>query len=101
MAEETKRVFTVNGKEVRIRPRLPLSEGAKIPELLGKAASDDMRDWIPLFQLLLEPCELVANPADAASYDALDVFEEVYPLGEAVGNYALSRINAARQAAKN
>ena len=100
--EPIKREITIAGKRAKIRERIPLRDGSRIQTLMQAAGnSEELRDYVPIFALLLEPCELVPDPSDAAAYEEMDTFDIILPLVDWTGLYCLSRVAAAREAAKN
>lgn len=93
MATPSKTTFSVAGKNVKLKDRLPLKDGAKLPELASKANSNNLLDIVPVCALLIESWEFPGNPSDTASYDDLDIFTEITPLVKAVSEYISDRLN--------
>jgi hypothetical protein len=87
--------FTVAGKRITLRKRLPASEGGKIYGLLSAGSMDDMLSYAPFLALLIEAWGFEGDPRDVASYDALDVPGEFMPLIREVVNRWRARVDAA------
>lgn len=88
---------TINGKRVTMRRRLPNKEARQIFKLASEMASitEDTERAVPLAQLLIESWEFAGSPQEAASYEGLDIFDEMIPLAMALGEFVHARMIAA------
>lgn len=84
----------INGKKVWFKRRLPMKEGASLPALIKACESGSFEDQIAVCSVLIERWEFEGNPADPASYEPLDVFDEIAPLCQAAGRYISERFGA-------
>lgn len=83
---------TIAGKRVTFRERVPLKLGARLPKLAGEIDGEDFSTVVPVLQMLIESWEFEGDPADAASYDELDLFGEMIPLSNAMGTELTRRM---------
>jgi hypothetical protein len=72
--------YDVNGQTVTFRERYPLSENRDLLKAWGKANTNDAATFIPLWAKMIDSWTFEGDPADAKSYDALDVVSELWPL---------------------
>lgn len=87
--------FTLAGKTVTLRKRLPASEGGKVYALLQAGSMTDMLTYAPFLALLIEAWQFDGDPRDVASYDALDTPTELMPLISEVTRRWAARVDAA------
>lgn len=87
--------FTLAGKKVTLRARLPASEGGTVYALLQAGSMTDMLTYAPFLALLIEAWGFDGDPRDVASYDALDTPTELMPLISEVTRRWAARVDAA------
>jgi hypothetical protein len=82
---------TINGKRVVLKDALRGRDGWRVVDLLRKFADEKQvatyDDNCELMSLVVESWEFDGDPADPASYEALDTFREFNPLGFEVGTH--------------
>lgn len=82
---------TINGKRVVLKDALCGRDGWRVVELLRKFADPKQtatyEDNCEIMSLVVDSWEFDGDPADPASYDALDTFREFNPLGFEVGTH--------------
>lgn len=84
--------FTVNGKRVWLRKRLPLREQDALLELAAACSNTKPRTNIPVMARLIESWEFAGDPADPEAYEDLDLLDEFLPLVEIAGTYLAGRL---------
>lgn len=80
---------TIAGKRVTFRDRLPAKQNWDLIKTFQKFSDMDNLDFDQLarvFAAMVESWEFDGDPADIASYGALDTFSEFLPLMNAVGD---------------
>lgn len=87
--------FSIAGKKVTLRSRLPAREGGTIYKHLSAGDMTDMLTFAPFLGLLIESWEFEGDPRDAASYAELDVPSELMPLISEVTRRWAARVDAA------
>ncbi len=85
--------LVVAGHTVRMRERLPLKIGHRLPALLQACQDQDLNTQVTVLALVIESWDLPGDPTDPAAYEDLDVFTEMVPLATAVGERLLERLN--------
>lgn len=88
-------VYTVNGRQVTLKKRLPLREGQTLPALIHRASSGegDTAAQIEMGIMLIESWEFPGDPHDPESYQDLDLFDEFFPLRNALAEHVTARLN--------
>lgn len=81
----------INGKRVKLKERLPLRDGRRLPELM-QACTSDLGTQVPVLVLVVESWEFPGNPADPAAYEDLDIYTEVLPLANWAGEHLRERL---------
>jgi len=76
--------FTVAGKKVVLRERIPLGEGYDLVGLFTNFDANDLRTNIPIMTRLVESWEFEGDPSDSAAYDDLDTLTEFLPIAKRV-----------------
>lgn len=73
--------FTIAGKAVHLKRRVPLREGRMVSALLKHAQeTGDLLDQVPVACLMIESWEFPGDPSTPVAYDDLDTFGEFLPL---------------------
>lgn len=92
MPEQNDREFTINGKLITLKERVPLSKASDLPKLLEAVASD-LRAVARLGAVMIETWEFDGPPGDRKSYEDLDVTTEILPLARVLGEYINRRLD--------
>jgi hypothetical protein len=79
--------YTINGKRVVLKERLPLREYRGLPAIMVASKGEDYDSQVPVFCRLIDSWEFDGSPSDPASYEELDVISELAPLARAVVDY--------------
>lgn len=77
----------INGKQITFRARLTVREAKELPRLLKAIEGEDVDSQVAALCQVVEAWDFVGSPSDPASYDDLDIFEEVVPLVMAAIEY--------------
>lgn len=82
----------INGKRVVFLDKVPAKVGWNIlvnhSDILGKPLNTIVfDDVVTLLQIAIESWEFDGSPAEASSYDNLDVVSEILPLATALGTW--------------
>jgi len=72
--------YTVNGKRVTFKARLPLKEVRDLPRLLAATTPEDYDTQIAVLVRLIESWDFDGSPSDPKAYDDLDILSEIVPL---------------------
>lgn len=84
--------YTVNGKRVTFKARLPLRESRDMPKLLRASEADDYDSQVRILTKLIESWEFDGNPSDPESYEDLDVFSDLVPITRAAVEYIETKL---------
>ena len=87
----------VNGKRVVLKDALRGRDGWRVVELFQEAqAREELRETYEanreLVSLVVESWEFDGDPADPASYDAMDTFREFQPLNRMVAEHVMNML---------
>lgn len=86
--------YTVAGKAVQFKRRVPLAEHRNLAALLKATDGGDLGSQVALISTLIESWEFDGNPSDTDAYDTLDIFSELLPLVRVAGQYIQARTAA-------
>ena len=89
---------TVNGKKVTLRDRLPAKQSWPLMGALQNMSNGKLEydDAVMLLKTAIESWEFAGDPTDAASYETLDLFSEMMPLANEVGQGMLAKLSQAK-----
>ena len=82
---------TVSGKKVVLRTKYPSSENRDLFKVFRAMSIDDLGTVPPVALRMVESWEFEGDPADAASYDALDAFD-LLGLQRAISDFWTDRL---------
>lgn len=92
--------IVVNGKRVTLRERYPLGEHKDLVGVFRAMDPGDVSSMIPLATRMIEAWEFEGDPTEAASYDALDVPTEAWPLYRELNTFWALSVTGAREEGK-
>lgn len=86
--------FSVNGKEVHLRRKIPMAIAPKLPAMLEACDDGDLRTQVKVMVLMIESWDFPGQPNDPKSYEALDIIDELLPIGRHIGKHVLERLGS-------
>lgn len=90
---------TINGKRVVLRDVLLAKDAWPIMDIARHSAKGDIlryEDEVESMRRVIESWDMPGDPADAASYDGLDLFREFGPLSNAVAQHLGSMLGQSK-----